>query len=569
MLERGPENFANILKVLLENSMEGVFLMDRRGNIRQVNQAFSRLTGYAAHDLRGKNIRRYVPESEGMEAVDEIVETLWQDGFWQGSVALLNKNGLVIEAFLRVNAVLPPAGPVQFYLGQLTGTIRSESGLLQSEDSSQDPLTGLPNRMLFEDRLQQSISQSRRHGNCVGVLFLDLDRFSMVNDTLGRRMGDHVLKEVSRRLSKTLRTSDSVARIGSDEFALLLSDIDDAEGAVRNAGVVARKIYESMGIPVVMDDEEVEVSAAMGITLFPQDGDSARVLMKNADTALAHARRKGRNSYQFFSAEMTETARRRFALENNLRHALERDELRIYYQPQVDLVNGRVIGAEALIRWQHPGRGMISPADFIPVAEESGLIVPIGEWVLRSACQQLAKWLAMDLPSLRIGVNLSAVQFQRQDLAQVVSKVLEETGIPPECLDLEITESAIMEDVQKAVTMLNRISDLGVKLSIDDFGTGYSSLSQLRQFPFKTLKIDRSFVRFIQDNPGDAAIVRAIIAMAHGLGQNVIVEGLETEAQLTILRDLDCNEMQGFLFSAPVPVDELTRMLKEGKRLFE
>ncbi|MBF0135704.1 MAG: EAL domain-containing protein [Magnetococcus sp. DMHC-1] len=560
-----------LLEVILSDTQDGVLVVDSLGNIRRVNQALCRLLGYGPADLEGRNILRFLRQwGEDADFFDDMLEEIWFSGFWQGDLRPHDKDGTILRARLRVNALLPAKGQdrVRFYVGQLTRLVdflpvKSQE---QTNNSGLDPLTGLANRLLFEDRLQQSLTQAKRRNRSVGTMFLDLDRFKLINDSLGPAFGDRLLVEVSKRLIHCLRTSDSVARIGADEFALLLTEIDDGSGAVRNAGVVARKVYEGLSLPLRLDGQEVEISAAMGITLFPQDGVEAQEVVKNTFTALAHAKKKGRNSYQFFSAEMTETARRRFDLENRLRHAVERGEMRLYYQPQVDLKTGKVIGAEALVRWFKDGN-LIPPGDFIPVAEESGLIVPIGEWVLQTACKQIAAWREMGLPLIRVGVNLSAVQFRKQDLAAIVENLLTQYQIDPSQLDLEITESAIMEDVQRAVKILNRISQLGVKLSIDDFGTGYSSLSQLRQFPFKTLKIDRSFVRDISNNPGDAAIVSAIIAMAHSLDQTVVVEGLETEDQLAILRDLRCNEMQGFLFSAAVPADDLTAMLKEGRQL--
>ncbi|MBF0624604.1 MAG: EAL domain-containing protein [Magnetococcales bacterium] len=559
-----------LLEIILADSAEGVVVVDWRGNVRQVNQALCFQLGHHRQELIGRNVRRFIDRTANPEDIlDRMVDGLWFGGFWQGVLGLLRKDGQGVTLRVRCNAVLPEQGRVRFYSGQLTRSlpVDSHDDPESHPSSGLDPLTGLANLVLFEDRLQQAVTQARRKGVSVGIMFLDLDRFKLINDSLGHSMGDRMLIEVAKRLSKCLRTSDSVARVGADEFALLLTDMDDGAGPVRNAGVVARKVYEILHLPLELQGQEVEVSAAMGITLFPQDGDSVGEIMKHAATALAHAKKKGRNSYQFFSAEMTETARRRFDLENRLRGAIERDEMLLYYQPQVDLANGRVIGAEALVRWKPKGEKLISPADFIPVAEESGLIVPIGEWVLETAIRQLAAWRDMGLPPIRVGVNLSAVQFKRQDLAGLVERLIKKYQVDPTHLDLEITESAIMEDVKRAVEILNRINDLGVKLSIDDFGTGYSSLSQLRQFPFKTLKIDRSFVRDIHQNSGDAAIVSAIIAMAHSLNQTVVVEGLETPDQLTILRNLRCNEMQGFLFSAAVPADQLTTMLREGKTL--
>ncbi|MBF0342011.1 MAG: EAL domain-containing protein [Magnetococcales bacterium] len=555
-----------LLKILMENSEDGVLLLDHRGVVKHLNAAVFVLTGHAIRRVRGRHVSRFWNDDSARAQLPLIEDALWFEGYWMGTIDLSLKKGGVASFAVKILAVLPEQGSVRLYVVQLTRQERAAQRRESASDAQSpwDPLTGLPTLALFQDRLRQALSQAARRQYAVGLIFMDLDNFALVNDSLGRDRGDDALREVARRLARCLRTSDSVARIGPDEFALLLVDIDDLSSAVRNVGVVARKLYELLEEPILLGGSEIRLSAAMGISLSPQDGLDPQLLMKNTATALSHAKRKGRNSYQFFSQEMTETARRRFAMENSLRHALERDELVLYYQPQVDLKSGRVVGAEALVRWRHPERGLVSPLEFIPVAEETGLIIPIGEWVLRTACRQLARWKQMGLPMIRVGVNLSALQFQRQDLFKVVESCLEETGIDPKYLDLEITESAIMEDVQKAVAVLNRISALGVKLSIDDFGTGYSSLSQLRHFPFKTLKIDRSFVRSIESNAEDAAIVSAIIAMAHSLDQTVVVEGLETDAQLDIMRRLQCNEMQGYLFSAPTSVEEFTEMLRRG-----
>ncbi|MBF0311286.1 MAG: EAL domain-containing protein [Magnetococcales bacterium] len=559
-----------LLEILMGNGLQGVVLVDARGLIRRVNPVVTRLTGYQMAELEGRHILRLFPQAEDRLLLDGVAEQVWHDGNWQGEVRFTRKGGDPGSIYVQINGLCSQTESGQQFIVQMTLPAPSrlaQSGGLAPQSTPTDPLTGLPGRLLFEDRLAQAITQAKRHNKSVGLMHLDLDRFKVINDSLGYDRGDQILIEIGQRLAKCLRTSDSVGRIGADEFALLLSDISAEAGAVRNASIVARKVYEFLSDPVVVGNQTVEVSAAMGITLFPQDGTHSADLIKNAETALSHARRKGRNSYQFFSSEMTETAKKRFALENSLREAIHGGQLRLYYQPQVELETGRVIGAEALVRWLHPERGLISPGDFIPVAEETGLIVPMGDWVLRTACEQLASWKALGIPPIRIGVNLSAIQFKRQDLAKKVEDLVRETGIDPQLLDLEITESAIMDDVERAIDILNRISALGIKLSIDDFGTGYSSLSQLRLFPFKTLKIDRSFVLNIGKNPGDAAIVSAIVAMAHSLDQTVIVEGLETKEQLSIMKALRCNEMQGFLFSAPVPAEQLTRMLIEGRHL--
>ncbi|MBF0359031.1 MAG: EAL domain-containing protein [Magnetococcales bacterium] len=557
-----------MLRLLLENSLEGVLLVDRRGVVIKVNQAFSAMTEIKQDFIEGRSIFRLFNDEGVKELFEQIRNDLWHDGFWQGDLDKNLVNNQSFRAFLKVSAILPKSGPVRHYLCQLVedGTFnlsRSNSHLL----SARDPLTKLANKPVFVDRLQRAIATAARYDKSVGVMILDLDRFRQINDSLGVASGDKLLCIVAERLTKCLRDSDSVARIGADEFGLLLSDIDEGPGAVRNSGFVAQKVYEALAESVRFGGKNVEITAALGITLYPQDGKNPEELLQNAETALGHARRGSRNNYQFFSHKMADVARRRFALESSLRQAVENSELSIYYQPQLNMKSGKIIGAEALLRWIHPEHGVISPVEFIPVAEETGLILPIGDWVIRTACRQMAIWRDMKLSAIRVGVNLSAVQFQRQDIEKIIRESLEETSIDPANLDLEITESAIMDDVPKAVLMLNRIGDMGVKLSIDDFGTGYSSLSQLRHFPFKTLKIDRSFVTSIVEDDGNRAIVNAIIAMAHSLNQTVIVEGIETDAQLDIMRNLHCNEMQGYIFSAPVPADTFTKMLKSGEKL--
>ncbi|MBF0382776.1 MAG: EAL domain-containing protein [Magnetococcales bacterium] len=557
-----------LLNLLLENSLEGVLLVDRRGVVSQINQAFVKMTGLQQDVIESKSIVRILKTGNVHEFFDPIREDLWQCGFWQGEVQQTLVNDRIIKGYLKVSAVLPQNGPVRYYLCQLAehGQIDLSYGGGQAI-SAKDRLTNLATLPVFTDRLLQAVANAHRHEQSVGVMILDIDRFHQINDSLGTELGDKLLCLIADRLTSCLRDSDSVARVGADEFGMLLTDIDEGPGAVRNSGFVAQKVYEALAEPVELGGKIIEVTAAVGITLFPQDGRNPEELLNNAKTALAHARRGSRNNYQFFSHKMADVARRRFALESSLREAVDSGQLHLFYQPQLDIKSGRIVGAEALLRWIHPEQGIISPMEFIPVAEETGLILPIGDWVIRTACRQIAIWRDMNLPGVRVGVNLSAVQFKRQDIEKVVRESLDETGIDPGNLDLEITESAIMDDVQKAVLILNHIGDMGVKLSIDDFGTGYSSLSQLRHFPFKTLKIDRSFVNSIASDEGDKAIVNAIIAMAHSLNQTVIVEGVETVEQLEIMQNLSCNEMQGFLFSAPVEVDKFTEMLKNGVEL--
>ncbi|NKE71160.1 putative bifunctional diguanylate cyclase/phosphodiesterase [Candidatus Manganitrophus noduliformans] len=426
-----------------------------------------------------------------------------------------------------------------------------------------DLLTNLPNRLLFRDRLGLAISRAPWHKRSVGVLLLDLDRFKVVNETLGQAMGDFLLKAVSERLSATVREGDTVARLGDDMFGLILDDLAQPADSFR----VSQKILDSLGKPFQLKGQEIFVSASIGIAIFPNDGDEIDLLMKHADTAMYRAKEQGGNNYQLYAPAMNQHATKRLALENNLRRALERGEFLLYYQPKVDLTTGQIVGMEALIRWKSPEAGMVSPADFIPLAEETGLIVPMGEWILRTACAQNKAWQKQGLPPVRMGVNLSARQLQRQNLIGTIAHVLNETGLDPNYLELELTESLIMKSNESTMTELRELHLGGIEISIDDFGTGYSSLSYLKRLPIDTLKIDKSFVQEVTTDLDDAAIVAAIITMAHTLKLKVVAEAVETVEQLEFLRGLKCDQMQGYLFSKPLPAEEITRLLAEGKHL--
>ncbi|MBI3546054.1 MAG: EAL domain-containing protein [Gammaproteobacteria bacterium] len=426
-----------------------------------------------------------------------------------------------------------------------------------------DGLTGLPNRSLFSDRLQQAMIDASRHERLVGVMFLDLDRFKNINDSLGHEMGDLLLKSVADRLSKAVRKGDTIARLSGDEFTLVLADMGHVDDAMR----VAHKIIDTFVQPFHIGNRELFITASLGITLYPFDDKDVNGLLRNADVAMYRAKESGRNNYQFYTAEMTTRALEQLALENDLRYAMERNEFSLDYQPIVDCASGQVIGMEALLRWRHGQRGLIPPAQFIFLAEETGLIVAIGDWVLRTACAQCRNWQLQGLPALSLAVNVSARQFQQYDLTQSIQKILHETGWSPSLLELEITESVIMQQADTAVRSLRQLSEMGIKLSIDDFGTGYSSLSYLKRFPIDTIKIDRSFVQDIPGDTDDAALAIAIITMAHSLGIKVIAEGVETREQLAFMRAHFCNAMQGYYFSRPVGADEFARLLHAGKRL--
>jgi diguanylate cyclase (GGDEF)-like protein len=424
-----------------------------------------------------------------------------------------------------------------------------------------DVLTGLPNRVLFLDRLGQAIHEANRHGRVVGVLHLDVDRFKSINGSLGHAAGDELLKAIAARLGATLRPGDTVARLSGDEFTLLLSDM----ARVDDAATVARKILDSLAQPFEIAGRELHIGASLGITLFPADSSDAEELLRNADAAMRRAKEAGGNNHQFYTPEMTARAAENLALENGLRHALEHDELRLHYQPVMETVTGHLVGAEALVRWRRGPHGLVPPDRFIPLAEETGLIVQIGEWVLRTACARCRTWEASNGSAPRVAVNLSAREFLREDLAGSVRRVLREADLEPTRLELEITENVLMRDSCVAQAVLGALRDAGVRLTLDDFGTGYSSLSYLKRFPIDTLKIDRSFVRDIPDDPNSAALVRAMITMAHSLMIAVVAEGVETQEQYEFLRTEGSDFIQGYFFSPPLPAEEFAPLLQQRR----
>ena len=447
----------------------------------------------------------------------------------------------------------------------ITDRLAAESALREKQTrldymAYHDTLTDLPNRLLLHDRLQHAMAVARRGGGRVALLFLDLDRFKNVNDTLGHDVGDSLLQEVARRLLVTVRQEDTVARLGGDEFVLVLEGVEEPE----DVAVVAGKIEKALARPINAQGHELYITPSIGISVFPDDAEDIDTLMKNADTAMYQAKGEGRNTYCFYTRDMNERAYEQLLLENHLRQALKMEQLVVHYQPQFRLPDGGLVGVEALLRWQHPEHGMVSPAQFIPIAEESGLIVPIGEWVLRTACAQLAAWHDGGHRELRVAVNLSARQFRQPDLAGMVQRVLGETGLQPGALELEITESTVMEDMDNAVATMDTLHRLGVGIAIDDFGTGYSSLSHLKRFPLNTLKIDKGFVRDIPDDANDCAIATSIIALGHNMDLAVLAEGIETTAQQAFMVEHGCDQVQGFLFGRPGPAASVTALLDDA-----
>jgi diguanylate cyclase (GGDEF)-like protein len=432
-------------------------------------------------------------------------------------------------------------------------TERTQTRLFQL--AHYDALTGLPNRLLFLDRLRQAMTQANRSERLVAIMLLDLDRFKAVNDTLGHSLGDRLLTHIAERLTACVREGDTIARLGGDEFTVLIPELRH----IQDAASIAQKIVEHLDRPFALNGHEVFITPSIGIAFYPFCEDIEELLV-NADTAMYEAKNLGGNNYQFYTYEMRTASHERLALESALRRALDHNELVLHYQPQLDLASGRIVGAEALIRWQHPELGLIAPADFIPLAEETGLIIPIGEWALHAACAQARAWQNRGLPELRVAVNLSARQFYQKDFVATVTDILAQTGLAARHLELELTESTLMQNTAGTVTALTELHQRGVQIAMDDFGTGYSSLSYLKRFPVDRVKIDRSFVADVITDPDDAAIVSAIIAMTRSLGLRVTAEGVETEAQINFLCEQGCHEIQGYLIGRPLPAVEFERL---------
>ena len=532
--------------------------------IEYVNPAFERITGYSASEVLGRSCSLLWAEDRDQPEIEELLAALRDKREGHAVLRGYGKDGSMFWSDTYLAPVRDDTGEVNHFvvaLYDITATKRYQAEL--EFQANRDTLTGLANRNLLHDRLRQASAYAGRYGHPVWVMFMNLDRFKFVNDTLGHRAGDQLLKIVADRLRRALRDADTIARLSADEFVIIQPE--RAEGGLSPA--VVQRIMDAVAEPIVIEGHEFVMGCCIGIAVCPTDGVDADQLIKHAGIAMYRAKELGRNNFQFYTSSMNESAMERLRLEGDLRSALEREEFVLHYQPQAELGTGRIIAAEALIRWNHPVLGMVSPARFISLAEEMGLIVPIGAWVLRTACRQSVAWQRAGLGAVRVAVNLSARQFYQQDLLSTIASVLEETGIAPHLLELELTESMMMNDVEHAVDILRRLKSMGVHLSIDDFGTGYSSLSYLKRFPIDLLKIDQSFVRDITSDPDDAAIVLSIISLAHSLRLRVIAEGVETEAQLGYLQRHGCDFMQGYYFSRPLPAAECGQLLRDGTQL--
>lgn len=545
---------------------EGVVVTDSSNNIVSVNPAFSAITGYSAAEAIGKNPRMLHSGLMDKSFYDKMWQSIKKNGRWQGEITDRRKNGESYVEWLSISTMKDVRGEFSHYIAVVSDISERKAAEERMVYIAQhDFLTNLPNRMMLHDRLAQAIAHAGREQRKVAVMFLDLDRFKGVNDTLGHLVGDKLLKVVAGRISSVARTSDTVSRLGGDEFAIMLPYVENTD----DIATIAVKLLTSIAGPCVIDGNEIEVTTSIGISVFPEDGNDSESLIAHADAAMYQAKGNGRNNYQFFTHEMNRRTLERMAIKNKLSHALERNELFLLYQPQVDLQSGRIVGVEALIRWNHPVHGNVLPAQFIPIAEENGLIPPIGEWVLREACRQNQEWRKLGLVKITMAVNLSAVQFRQKNLGEIIKAILYESGLAPSGLELEITEGVVMQDAEAAILLLEDMKAMGLKLSVDDFGTGYSSLSYLKRFPIDKFKIDQSFVRDLATDTDDAVIVSTIISMAHSLKLKVIAEGVETVEQLAFLKQQGCDEIQGYYFSQPICAEELTKLLSSGRGLLE
>ncbi|WP_373511042.1 putative bifunctional diguanylate cyclase/phosphodiesterase, partial [Thiocapsa sp.] len=557
--QRKTEEQLRLSAAVFDNTSEGVLITDTTPKIIAINRAFTEINGYAAEDVLGRspgllNSGRHEP---GFYAA--LWSELLAQGHWRGEIWNRRKDGEIYPQWVNINAVRSESGLTTHYVGvfsDLSDFKRSEAQIERL--AHRDPLTDLPNRLLFRTRLKQALLRADANRTRVAMLLVDIDGFRHVNDSLGHAVGDLALREVAKRLTALVRADETVARLSGDELALL---IEADEGIDIRAAMMAERIGESLRKPFPVSNTELFMSASVGIAVYPEDGTDVSELLQNCDAALYQARESGGNTYRHYARGLTDYARERVTLTSELNRAIERNELVLHYQPLVETATGRITGLEALVRWQHPERGMVFPDSFIRVAEETGLIMPLGAWVMRRACLQAREWEAAGLPFGRIAVNVSGLQIQRSDFAQTLASILHETGLDAARIELELTETFVMDLRQDAPRLLGDLKRLGIALAMDDFGTGYSSLAYLKGLPFDTLKIDRSFVSELPDDPASAAIVTAITTLGNFLGFDVLAEGVETEAQRRFLLGVGCRRAQGYLFSPPVSPEAVALLL--------
>jgi diguanylate cyclase (GGDEF)-like protein/PAS domain S-box-containing protein len=544
-------------KVFEQNS-EAIIVTDAENQIAMVNRAFCEITGYSEEEVLGRNPRFMASGRQSIQFYRAMWRELLDKNNWRGEIWNKRKNGEIFPELLTISTARDEDGAISHYIGvfiDITERKQEEERIIRL--ANYDTLSGLPNRNLLADRIEQGVAQAERHGSKLAMLFIDLDHFKHINDSLGHDIGDELLKQVAERLKLCLRRTDTLARQGGDEFIALVTDI----GSETEAGFVAEKMVAACADGFEVNHHLLHVTPSIGISMCPEDGNTQVQLMRNADLAMYRAKDSGRNRFAFYEEQMNRKAVERLRLENDLRAAIEQQQLMLYYQPKVACADNRVVGMEALLRWQHPEFGFISPAVFIPVAEQTGLINEIGDWVLRQAVLQQRLWQSTGRVIVPVAVNLSVAQFQQGDLVESIQRIVREGGLEPHYIELELTESILMESSIDHGDVLERMNAAGFNLALDDFGTGYSSLSRLKMLPMQSLKIDQSFVRDIASDPNDRSIVSATAALAHAMGMKVIAEGVEQPDQLAFIQSLQCEEYQGYLFSPPLPAAEAVRFL--------
>jgi diguanylate cyclase (GGDEF)-like protein/PAS domain S-box-containing protein len=557
------ETQLQIISAALETSTDVVMITRADGTVEYVNPAFEATTGYSQNEVIGHNPRLLKSGKQDQTFYQGMWDTLLKGENFSDVFINIRKDGSTYYEEKTITPVRTHNREITHFIStgkDISDRMRTQERL--DYMAHHDALTKLPNRTLFLDRLRQAMARAHWHNRVIAVIFMNLDNFKNINDSYGEDVGDTLLVQLTQRLSSSVRIGDTIARFGGDEFAILLDDV----AAEKDVSQLAKKILDTFAKPFSIRQHEILLTASVGVSIFPSDGDDSETLLRNAGVAMYRAKHLGKNNYQFFSNEMSARAFERLTLENSLRHALKRGEFYLDYQPQIDSRTQKVTAVEALLRWQHPDYGVVSPTDFVPILEESGLIVTVGDWVLRTACEQAVEWHQQGYESLRMCVNLSSRQFNNPDFIQSFHSIISETGIEPERLELELTETLLMRNASKTVSALNTLSHVGVQIAVDDFGTGYSSLNYLRRFPIATLKIDRSFVQDVIEDSDDAAIATAIIVMAQSLNLNVVAEGVETEEQLEFLTSRHCYEIQGNFYSGPLNVSGVSSLLAKTSK---
>ena len=561
--QKKSENELRLYANMFKFSGEAMLVTNKNNQILKVNQAFTELTGYSPNDVIGKDPRILASEKTEHSIYREMWESLNNRDFWQGELWDRRKDGSSYPKWVSISAIRnKPGEHIVNYVASFTDIteLKAQEARL-NHMAHHDALTGLPNRSSMTERLSQALHQAHRNRLRVAVMLLDLDNFKIINDTLGHHVGDEILKSVSLRLLESVRESDVVSRLGGDEFVIILPEIDGPSDAAK----VADKLLKLIGQPYHIEGNVLTTSPSIGICIYPDDALEAKDLLRDADLAMYHAKSCGRGNYQFFAQQMQAAVLHRSSIEHDLREGLAKQAFELHYQPQVDLRNGKITGVEALVRWHHPERGMIAPNEFIPIAEETNLIMPLGDWILNEACRQLAEWQSRGLDQIRMSVNLSARQFSDPNLPKRIAEILAKTGLPASYLDLEVTESMTMDSPDKTIKLMEQLASSGLTLSVDDFGTGYSSLAYLKLFPIQTLKVDRSFVKDIDTVRNDAEICDVTVLLAHKLGLEVVAEGVENDAQIKHLLSIGCERIQGFRISKGLPADEAEKFIRNFK----